>query len=220
MATYTRRTHSKSWPCPLPVTAAADTDEDMDSALPATTSGAPVLGTVPPSAGTIILIAKSSTTATTTDTSANTRESVLALKEELDLLKAMVAGLVEKVGSGEKLLQHSNDQLAEQEARSKLLAEQLDDLRCELRLPTLPLAAEVSLPSNAINGEQEEPAESVLVTLVPGEQEEPAESVSVTSPPGEQEQSAESMSLTSYPMSVGEQEQSVELVSVTSATPE
>ncbi|KAG1868321.1 hypothetical protein DFJ58DRAFT_837963 [Suillus subalutaceus] len=216
-ATNTHRTRSKSRPRPSPVTAATDTDEDMDSAPPATTSGAPVLGTVPPSASTTILIAESSTTATTTDTSADTRESVLALKKELDSLKAMVAGLVEKVGSREKLLQHSNDRLAEQEARSNLLAEQLDDLCHELRLPTLPSPAEVSLPGNAINGEQEEPAESVLVTAAPGEEEEPAETVSVTSPPGEQEQSAESVSLTSVPMSVGEQEESAD---VTSATPE
>ncbi|KAG1871358.1 hypothetical protein DFJ58DRAFT_837309 [Suillus subalutaceus] len=175
------------------------------------------LAPVPPSTGTTILIAKSSTTATATDTSADTQESVLALKKELDLLKAMVAGLVEKVGSGEKLLQHSNDRLAEQEAHLNLLAEQLDDLRRELRPPTLPSPAEVSLPGNTVNGEQEEPAESVSVTAAPGEEEEPAETVSVTSPTGEQEQSAESGSLTSVPMSVGEQEESAD---VTSATPE
>ncbi|KAG1739515.1 hypothetical protein EDD22DRAFT_851961, partial [Suillus occidentalis] len=58
-------------------------------------------------------------------------QTVLALKEEMAVLQAMVASLADRVSTGEQLLQESNRRLAEQEANAKLLAGQVAALQQE-----------------------------------------------------------------------------------------
>ncbi|KAG1779896.1 hypothetical protein EV702DRAFT_1043285 [Suillus placidus] len=58
-------------------------------------------------------------------------QTVLVLKEDLAVLQTMVASLVERVSTGEQLLQEANRRLAEQEANAKLLANQVADLQQE-----------------------------------------------------------------------------------------
>ncbi|KAG1770160.1 hypothetical protein EV702DRAFT_1202570 [Suillus placidus] len=62
---------------------------------------------------------------------------VLALKEDLAVLQTMVASLVERVSTGEQLLQEANRCIAEQEANAKLLADQVADLQQQEALPVI-----------------------------------------------------------------------------------
>ncbi|KAG1741937.1 hypothetical protein EDB19DRAFT_1827872 [Suillus lakei] len=213
-ATTTHHAHSRSRCRPSPVHVSQETDTATPAA--ATTSGAPV-PEVPPTptlpSGIVSPIAGASTspltataipaTAILTATSPPTTTadpSVVALRVEVATLQMMVAPLEEKVSCGEKLLLKANRRLAEQEASSKLLAAQFEQLHHELLPPNPPSPAEVCLPviignSSTVadgagpvalavcNVEAEAAAQSASVVLVLGnvEAEGAAESVSVAS---------------------------------------
>ncbi|KAG1720289.1 hypothetical protein EDB19DRAFT_1836058 [Suillus lakei] len=197
---------------------------ETDTATPAaaTTSGASV-PKVPPTptlpSSIVSPIARASTsplTATTILTAASpptttADPSVVALRVEVATLQTMVASLEEKVSCGEKLLLEANRRLAKQEASSKLLTAQFEQLRHKLLPPNLPSPAEVCLPviignSSTVadgagpvalalcNVEAEAAAQSVSV-------EAAAESASVVSALGnvEAEGAAESASVASTP---------------------
>ncbi|KAG1792279.1 uncharacterized protein HD556DRAFT_1309356 [Suillus plorans] len=70
-------------------------------------------------------------------------QTVLALKEDLAVLQTMVASLVDRVSTGEQLLQEVNWHLAEQEANAQLLADQVAALQRELNSDAESTAAEI-----------------------------------------------------------------------------
>ncbi|KAG1730648.1 uncharacterized protein EDB91DRAFT_1252501 [Suillus paluster] len=64
--------------------------------------------------------------------------SVIALKEQIEALQSTVASLEAKASIREKHLLEANQRLADQEATSKLLAEQFEELRWQLLPPPVP----------------------------------------------------------------------------------
>ncbi|KAG1731222.1 uncharacterized protein EDB91DRAFT_1085158 [Suillus paluster] len=64
--------------------------------------------------------------------------SVVALKEQIEVLQSTVTSLEAKASIGEKRLLEANQRLADQEATSKLLAEQFEELRRQLLPPPVP----------------------------------------------------------------------------------
>ncbi|KAG1758632.1 hypothetical protein EDD22DRAFT_956702 [Suillus occidentalis] len=93
------------------------------------TATVPTAATDVPAAATPVPADAAATAAATHDHSES--QIVLALKEEMAVLQAMVASLADRVSTGEQLLQESNRRLAEQEANAKLLAGQVAALQQE-----------------------------------------------------------------------------------------
>ncbi|KAG1723454.1 hypothetical protein EDB19DRAFT_1834606 [Suillus lakei] len=125
---------------------------------------------------------------------------LLPLRVKVATLQTMVASLEEKVSCGEKLLLEANRRLAEQEASSKLLATQFEQLHRELLPPNLPSPAEVCLP--VIVGNSRTVADGVgpvALALCNVEAEATAQSASVVSALGnvEAEGATESTSVAS-----------------------
>ncbi|KAG1725238.1 hypothetical protein EDB19DRAFT_1947457 [Suillus lakei] len=117
---------------------------------------------------------------TTSPPTATADPLVVALRVEVATLQTTVASLEEKVSCGEKLLLEANQRLAEQEASSKLLATQFEQLCCELLPPNLPSPAEVCLPVIVGNsGTVADGAGPVASALCNVEAEAAAESASV-----------------------------------------
>ncbi|KAG1726672.1 hypothetical protein EDB19DRAFT_1914535 [Suillus lakei] len=126
----------------------------IDTAVPATTTAPsttiPATTTAPSTAVPATTTAPSTPTPATTPTATHVpapdSQTVLALKEELVVLQTMVASLVERVGTGEQLLQEANRHLAEQEANAKLLTKQVAALQQAVNPATAESPAAEPLP--------------------------------------------------------------------------
>ncbi|KAG2749316.1 hypothetical protein P692DRAFT_20874090 [Suillus brevipes Sb2] len=101
----------------------------------------------------------------------------------------MVASLVERVGTGEQLLQEANRRLAEQEANAKLLADQVAALQQEVSPAAAESPAGEALPVVMRTDAAETPAaatpppdEQPDATMVPQEDEVPAQPAAATVP--------------------------------------
>ncbi|KAG1721013.1 uncharacterized protein EDB91DRAFT_1088606 [Suillus paluster] len=150
-ATTTRRGRSKSRCRASPVHVSPETA----TPAAASTSGAPapVVATTATPTPTSTPIPIPTPTPTTTPitapataaapTAASTPDgpadaSVVALKEQIEALQSTVASLEAKASIGEKRLLEANQRLANQEATSKLLTEQFEELHRQLLPPPVP----------------------------------------------------------------------------------
>ncbi|KAG0693662.1 hypothetical protein DFH29DRAFT_1007066 [Suillus ampliporus] len=156
-ATTTRRARSRSHRRPSPVHVSPETDDTAAPAAASTSAPSPLplpLPLPPPLPSPLPSPLRPATTAPASSPDGPADESVLALKEQVEALQSTVASLEAKASIGEKHLLEANQRLADQEATSKLLAKQFEELRRQLLPPPVPASPQkMELTAESASGD-------------------------------------------------------------------